>query len=320
MAKRLLVSVIVPVYNGEKYVRSCLQGLLDQTLPREQYEVIVVDNMSTDRGKEIAAAQGVKVVKESRRGSYAARNAGIAASRGEILAFTDVDCVVGKSWLEKALQHLRETGDNILAGGVEFYTVSGEPWTVWGFYDSRRFLNQEINYRKNAAATANLFVKKDLFYQVGTFDGSLLSGGDVAWVEAAVQKGARLGYSPEVKVYHPVRNSFREVAQKCFRVGQGKGQGARNNRQWFYLLSPRHLSPGPGTLRRLCGGADSGNSNGSGEEHAGSGEAHSRGGTGTLFLPRMLGAVYLLNAVEYAGKVKGFLAGGGSGRWNRKSR
>jgi len=90
-----MVSVIVPAYNAARTLGACLEALGQQTMPREQYEIILVDDGSTDDTAQIAGRYaGVKVLKLARnRGAAAARNAGIAAAQGELLLFTDADCI-----------------------------------------------------------------------------------------------------------------------------------------------------------------------------------------------------------------------------------
>ena len=88
------VSVIIPVLNGERTIRECLVSLLRVDYLPERGEILVVDNGSTDRTAEIINSFPVRYLGEERRGKSYARNRGIEASKGEILAFTDADCVV----------------------------------------------------------------------------------------------------------------------------------------------------------------------------------------------------------------------------------
>ena len=222
------VSIIIPVYNGGKYIRKCLDSLSQQTIPVSQYEIIIVDNGSTDNSMLLADNYDVKTLQELKKGSYAARNAGIKAACGNIIGFTDVDCIVSKDWLEQAVKIYNNNNVDIVAGRVEFY--SDQSLSVWGYFDKNTFLNQEYAMKSSAAKTANMFVRSSLFEKVGLFDDSLYSGEDVRWTAKAVSNGAVLNYNPEVIVYHPVRNNLREIGSKCFRVGYGKGQILRKGK------------------------------------------------------------------------------------------
>jgi hypothetical protein len=111
------VSVVIPVYDAATTLADCLGSLLVQSLPRDRYEIIVVDNGSHD-GSEIIAREtpGVVVLHELRPGPYAARNRGIREARGRAIAFTDPDCVPGPEWLE--------AGFSAIVGGAQ--VVLGE--------------------------------------------------------------------------------------------------------------------------------------------------------------------------------------------------
>ncbi len=95
-----MISVVVPAYNEEKNITACLASLSDQTLPRDEYEIIVVDGGSKDRTRELAAAYADLVFIQTSRKVGGARNDGAQKGRGEILATTDADCLIPRNWLE----------------------------------------------------------------------------------------------------------------------------------------------------------------------------------------------------------------------------
>lgn len=96
-----LISVIVPTYNEEQNISACLQSLNRQTLPRDAYEIIVVDGGSRDRTREVAVPYADQVFVQTSKKVGGARNDGAQAAHGEILATTDADCVVPENWLER---------------------------------------------------------------------------------------------------------------------------------------------------------------------------------------------------------------------------
>src|SRR4029079_8088869 len=111
------VSVIVPFRNAAATLERCVEALLDQTVPRDRYQLIFVDNGSTDGGSALLAGHpAVRVFEESRRGSYFARNRALGVADGEIIAFTDADCVVERDWLERVVAAMDEPGGGIGAG------------------------------------------------------------------------------------------------------------------------------------------------------------------------------------------------------------
>jgi glycosyltransferase involved in cell wall biosynthesis len=95
-----MISVIVPAFNEEENIERCLESLADQTVPRNTYEIIVVDGNSRDRTRELAEplADMVFIQKSKRVGG--ARNDGVMAASGDIVATTDADCIIPRDWVE----------------------------------------------------------------------------------------------------------------------------------------------------------------------------------------------------------------------------
>src|SRR5688500_685585 len=111
------ISVIVPFYNVERYIKECLDGIRAQSYPRDRFEIILVDNNSTDRSSEIAARyRDVTLLRQPEPGSYAARNMGIREARGEIVVTLDPDCLPDRDWLEQIDSSMQDEGCLILLG------------------------------------------------------------------------------------------------------------------------------------------------------------------------------------------------------------
>jgi glycosyltransferase involved in cell wall biosynthesis len=215
------VSVIVPVRNGAATLGRCLDALSAQR-DAPSFEVIVVDNGSTDDTVAIARAHPVvtKVVSEPKPGSYAARNAGLATAQAPVLAFTDADCTPAPGWLAAALAAFAATGADLIGGGIRAQ-VSAEP-TMWERYDRAVYLRQQ-DLVENAgwAVTANLFVQRPVFDAVRGFDASLMSGGDRELCLRAKQAGFRIAYAPDALITHEPRTTAREIWRVNRRVGAG---------------------------------------------------------------------------------------------------
>src|SRR5512136_1564985 len=105
---RKKITVIVPAFNEEELIAGCLDSLLHQTLDQSKYEIIVVDNNSTDLTARIALSKGVKVECEERKGYVHAIRRGIEVSQTELIAFTDADCRLPLDWLEQILSHFED--------------------------------------------------------------------------------------------------------------------------------------------------------------------------------------------------------------------
>lgn len=218
------ISVIVPVLNGEEVIGNCLEACLSQDLDRERYEVIVVDNGSTDKTRDIVGSfsgRGVVLTEEKKPSSYAARNKGIEKASGELLAFTDADCVPSKQWLSSHLDCINN-GSKLSGGAVN--VVQADPKSATETYDRISHLNQRIYVeRQNFAATANLVVNREVFDEVGTFDEDLVSSGDMEFGQRA-SKSFDITYCEDAVVDHPARKGLRNLWRKNYRLGQGAAQ------------------------------------------------------------------------------------------------
>lgn len=223
------VSVIVPIYNGADGVAGLLDALNVQDYPKTSFEVLVVDNGSSDdtiaRVEQFAAAHpslSLRVLKEhERRGSYAARNKGVSEAKGEVFAFTDGDCRPIPGWLTAGVQALSGSGVDQVAGGVEFYFANTPP-NVWECVDSLIHLRQDLYVRDNQfGVTANLFVKAAPLKQVGAFRDTLKSGGDFEFGQRMKAAGFGIVYAPHAKILHAARDSRDELLSKVRRVSGG---------------------------------------------------------------------------------------------------
>lgn len=223
------VSVIVPLRNGERSVGDFLATLAAQTLPRARFEVIVVDDSSTDATAAAARATGVPdrvLATERWGGAYAARNVGLRAARGDVIALTDGDCRPRAHWLEAALEDLEALGADLLGGHIDV-PLSADP-TIAELVDFARYLDQERGIEEGGfAVTANLIVRRAVLDAIGPFLERPISDGDRELCLRATEAGFRLRYSRRAEVWHPPRRRMRELSRRAFRDGYGLAQMKR---------------------------------------------------------------------------------------------
>jgi glycosyltransferase involved in cell wall biosynthesis len=221
------VSVVVPCFNEERRIGRTLSALLEQSYPRRSYEIVVVDNGSTDGTRGVVAGYPVRCLVEPRRSSYAARNAGIEVTSGDYLAFVDSDCVAEPRWLESLLRADREAGQGIVAGRIELSPplrpTRGSQLLALRFSSGRRRENVEA---RGAAAAGNLLVRREIFEEVGLFDVSV-SGADSEFTRAAARAGRKLVYADDAVVWHPGEISDAGFLRRSFRIHYGKGARRR---------------------------------------------------------------------------------------------
>jgi non-ribosomal peptide synthetase component F len=219
------VSVIVPARGSVEPLARCLEALLrEQTVPRAEFEVIVVDN-GLERAADLRRRfPEITWAREEGIGSYAARNRGLAEATGEFVAFTDADCIPASDWLERALIALRTTDATLVGGTIEFVGTANGDLTCYERFEQAMFdwaKPQRMVNERGFAVTANLVAYRSIFDRVGPFDGDLRSSGDREWTQRAVAKGETLRYCREARVRHPSRASFPPMLKKIVRLRGG---------------------------------------------------------------------------------------------------
>lgn len=219
------VSIIIPVYNHSECLKLCLKALENQTYSKDLYEIVVVDNASKEDIKTVLSQfNQAKYTYESKPGSYSARNQGVSVAQGEILAFTDADCIPDSDWIEKGVKHLTETANcGLVAGRVDLFFKNPENPTPVELYE-----NIEINFHQkenlrdaNFGVTANVFTYKHVIDNVGLFDSTLKSGGDREWGQRVFAAGYKQVYADNARVNHPARHSFSELRKRITRFVGG---------------------------------------------------------------------------------------------------
>jgi len=192
-----VISIIVPFYNSEKYIKDCVESLLSQQFPANDYEIIFVDNNSTDSSVNIVKRYPrIKLVSEGRQGSYTARNRGIREASGRVVAFTDPDCIASPDWLAQIAeamsdpvvsvvlgQHLM-ANDSPLLSMVQDYENEKNVYT-FGSNDGNIYFGH----------TNNMAVRRELFNDVGLFV-ERKRGADTIFVNSVVKR-----YSTRAVVY-----------------------------------------------------------------------------------------------------------------------
>lgn len=244
------VSVVVPVLNREAVIGRCLASILNGSYPEARREIVVVDNGSTDRTRELVRGYPVRLVVEPGPGPSPARNRGIEESRGEVVAFTDSDCYVSTGWLEGLIGGLQDGASAVTAEVVPY-----PPSTPAEHYTARR-KPSVVGWQQSMPAPwfcfLNTAVRREVFDEVGLFDPGFEGAGcediDFAW--RFFDAGLRLQRLHEPLVFHHQR----ATAGGLFR------QQMRNGRGWV-LLARRYPDRAPwGWRRELAAWADLGRS------------------------------------------------------------
>ena len=217
----LKVSVIIPTYNDPKGINECLNSLKKQTLSKDEFEVIVVDN-NKNLSEYDNIDSNVVILHEIRPGSYTARNTALDIARGKYIAFTDSDCSVAEDWLEKGLCRLALEVTRV-AGKIKLYDSNQTKSSIFAkSYEKAFAFNQKEYAERGESVTANLMIHKAFIEELGKFDEKLFSGGDIEWNKRASKKKIPIVYAEEVVVFHPTRATLNEIISKRLRVLGGQ--------------------------------------------------------------------------------------------------
>ena len=211
------VSVVIPHRGDDRFLLRCLEALRNQTYPSHLYEVLVVLNEPERRYLEFELQEGEFPLWEPRYFSYNARDRGIEASRGDVIAFTDSDTVPHPDWLSQGTLAMARSGSDLIAGHISVTTSTKRP-SPPELYELLYAFDQEKNVGGGYSATANLFARRHLFADLGLFEETAITGEDFDWTRSAVEHGATLTYSPDAIVEHPARKTWSALFAKARRT------------------------------------------------------------------------------------------------------
>ncbi len=202
-------SVIIPVYNAETTLSLCLKALSHQSVAKEDYEVIVIDDGSTDNTSNIAKKFNVNYISQTNQGPATARNKGARAARGDIILFTDSDCIPDHSWIKEMVSPFKDS-DVVAVKGI--YKTSQKELAA-------RFAQAEFEDRydllKKSSSidmidTYSAAFRKDIFLDMGGFDQSfpVANNEDTDFSYRLAVAGYELVFNPKAFVYHTHIDTF----------------------------------------------------------------------------------------------------------------
>lgn len=236
------VSVIIPVYDDSRGLMKCLDALDRQTLPKEQFEVLIVDNGSTEPIRKVVAEFSFATyLFEGEPGSYCARNSGFAVAKGRYVAFTDADCIPDSAWLAKAVSCFEADPEACALGGAVHLKLSGSPTAAELYQKVFGFRQAKYISENGFAVTANLIVRRAIFVEIGGFDETLLSGGDKDWGHRLHMAGEKIQYAADVVVEHPARATLADLIRKRRRVEAGRMAVAPISKRYPNWMPSRYL-------------------------------------------------------------------------------
>tara|TARA_B100000963_G_C22613991_1_gene666351 strand:+ start:1270 stop:2130 length:861 start_codon:yes stop_codon:yes gene_type:complete len=233
------ISVVIPTYKDHSSLADCVKCLKKQTID-EDFQIIIVDNDPSPNKIVHIHGENITIIKERKRGSYAARNAGIKCAKEGIIAFTDADCRPDPDWLKNSVEEIR-AGSPIVAG-LTSVTTSKNPSLV-EIYEKCFAFDFGFYKQLNRAPTANLIVSSNVFKSIGGFSELSMSTGDMEWCLRATKAGYQINFCSNIIVYHPARTTFNDILVKTKRVTIGNLEHGFIQRRGYLLKIMKFIIP-----------------------------------------------------------------------------
>lgn len=246
-----MVSIIIPVRNDAELLKNCLQSISEIDYPKEKLEIIIADGMSTDKSAEVARAHGALVIENRKQTVSPGRNIAFEHSKGDIVAFTDADCIVDKNWIKNSLKHFDGDDNNVACVGGPNLTPPDESdfGRAVGFvFDQGLFAAGSIHARVinstfevKSIPGCNAVYQREALQKVMPIDEALLTCDDTELNQRIIDNGYKLLYTPDVFVWHYRRPNPMGLFKQMYRYAIGRLQvGKRNHR----MINPTHILVG----------------------------------------------------------------------------
>ena len=215
------ISIVVPFHNNQESIQLCCESLLNQTYPRDRYEIVFVNNNSSDGSSAIVSAfASITLLHQPIQGSYAARNLALASTQAEIIAFTDADCIASPDWLQQINATMQSPDTQIILGAYSGLRAKF-PASAFSAYENakNRYVFQSLDSSLYYGYTNNMAVRASIFGQFGFFP-EVERGGDVMLVRKVLNAMPdfknSIRHIPTMFVDHLEFNSVAEYFKKVF--------------------------------------------------------------------------------------------------------
>jgi glycosyltransferase involved in cell wall biosynthesis len=238
----LSVSVVVPVYNAEATIGNMLSALINQSGIPKNTEFIIVDNGSSDHTIEIIKKFPVTLLHESTRGPAAARNCGLAAATGDVIAHADADTQPTRRWLAEIVAPFIDPQVMLVAGK----TLAFEPETAVERYAARTAVHvAEKNLQRPVfpfAASVNLAVRRSAANAIGGWDETMITTEDVDFCYRLLQKfPGQIYYAPKALLMHRNRSTLPDMQRQAWTYGEGSANLYQKYSTLFHWRWPQML-------------------------------------------------------------------------------
>ena len=212
------ISVIVCAYKAKKDIKDCLDSILNQSYPRDNYEIIVV--VDDEETYEIIKDYSIVKYYRKKKGTIPhARNDGIRIAKGEVVAFTDSDCVVDKTWLENIAESFSQYPEIVgVSGPILPYENDSISRTI-AILNLCGYSSGDFSFEKEFS-TSNVAYTKRILEKISGFDEKALRGEDLDLYLRLKENGYAMLFNPNVSVYHKHRTKLLQIFFWCYKSGK----------------------------------------------------------------------------------------------------
>lgn len=218
-----MISVVIPVYNGEKILARCLNALASQTIPSDQYEIIVVNDGSKDDTRKVAEGFNVTLLSQENQGPAAARNHGVKVAQGDIVLFIDADCASAPNWIEVMTKPF---SDPAIVGVKGTYKTTQKALIA-------RFVQIEYEEKYERMKkypyidfidTYSAGFRKNVFQKYGGYNTSFPTATveDQEFSFRLAKDGHKMLFQPEAFVYHLHQSTLRGYMRRKYWIAYWK--------------------------------------------------------------------------------------------------
>lgn len=216
--------------NGGTTIKALLESLLEVHYSKEKIDIVIVDGNSTDKTRDIVAKYPVELLIEKKEGPNVARNTGFKHTDGEIIVFTDADCIVPKNWIKKTVENFRNSKIGCVGGNVkglddDFLSKYADNSI---FPTMRTFKKRKETYSigplKGCPVGCNMSFRREALEDAGGFDESIrYSFEEDEAIERMCKTGYKVILDPQVLVWHKHRSNLKDILKQSFKYGKGAG-------------------------------------------------------------------------------------------------
>jgi len=226
------ISIIIPMRNAERTLKACLDSLVNLNYPKSKLEIILLDGMSTDKSRQIASEYNVKLISNPKISIASGRNLGFHIAKGDLIAFTDADCMLDRNWLANSIKYFDDSSVAGITGPIRTPSDQNSFAKAVAFLFSLSVSVAGSTHKENQAnvrevddfPTCNAIYRREALNKVMPLDEDLFSGSDMELNIKLRRLGYKLLAVPDVVVWHYKRETPKAFLRQVYRYGIGRLQ------------------------------------------------------------------------------------------------